>query len=75
MPEKQYYVPDMPEDESHTGFHGFLDRIRGIAGVHNVTVDRENKNVTVHVHDEGYIPHVDQVVMEYGQLPGFTGQV
>ena len=75
MPEKQYYVPSMPEDESHTGLRGFLDRIRGVAGVHNVTVDQANKNVTVHVHDEDYIPNVDQVIMEYGQLPGFTGQV
>ncbi len=75
MPEKQYYVPNMPEEEAHTGFHGLLDRIRGVAGVHNVTVDRSNKSVTVHMHDEDYIPNVDQVILEYGQLPGYTGQV
>lgn len=41
----------------------------------DVTVDRANKNVTVHMHDEDYISNVDQVVLAYGQLPGFTGQV
>lgn len=75
MPEKQYYVPNMPDDEAHAGFYGLISKIRALAGVHDVTVDRSSKNVTVHLHDEDYLPNVDQAILEFGQLPGFTGQV
>jgi hypothetical protein len=74
MPQKQYYVPSMPDDESHEGFHGLLNRLRAVTGVHDVTVDRTSKHVTVHMHDEDFLPNIDQAIMEYGQLPGFTGQ-
>jgi len=74
MPAKQYYVPSMPEDEAHSGFHGLLDKLRGLAGVHDVTVDRTSKQVTVHLNDEDSLSHIDQAILEFGQLPGFTGQ-
>lgn len=80
MPVKQYYLPNMPgpdetNEEAHTGFRGLLDKLRGLTGVHNVTVDHTSKEVTVHLHeDEEYLPHVDQAILEFGQLPGFTGQ-
>lgn len=74
MPQKQYYMPGMPEDEAHDGFRGLIDRLRAMTGVHDVTVDRSSKNVTVHMHDEEFLPHIDQAILEFGQLPGFTGQ-
>ena len=80
MPAKKYYVPNMPgtdelDNEVHTGFHGLLDKLRAMTGVHDVTVDSTSKHVTVHLHeDEGSLSHIDQAILEYGQLPGFTGQ-
>ena len=75
MPAKQYDVPNMPEEENHAGFHGLIARLRAMAGVHDVTVDRANKQVTVHTHeDEGALPDIDLAIAEFGQLPGFTGQ-
>lgn len=83
MPVKQYHVPNMPSPEeaaeAHAGFHGLLDKLRGLAGVHDVTVDHTNKHVTVHLHEgegegEEYLPGIDQAILEFGQLPGFTGQ-
>lgn len=80
MPVKQYYVPNLPDEadaETHTGFHGFLDKLRGLTGVHDVTVDHAGKQVTVHMHEgegEDYLPGIDQAILEFGQLPGFTGQ-
>jgi hypothetical protein len=74
MPQKQYYVPNMPDEELHKGFQGLINRIRAVTGVHEVTIDRGRKNVTVHLHDEDYLPNVDQAILEFGQLPGFTGQ-
>lgn len=73
MPSKVYDIPNMPEDEAHTGFHAFLDKLRSIGGVHDVTVDRTTKQVTVHVHNADPLQHVDQAVMDFGVLPGFTG--
>lgn len=77
MATKQYYVPNMPEEETHEGFRGLLDKIRGMVGVRHVSVDRTSKQVTVQLHDGGedYLPNVDQAILEFGQLPGFTGQV
>ncbi len=75
MSAKQYPMPDMPEEESHAGFNGLLEKLRTLAGVHDVRVDRTNKHVTVHVNDDEFLPNVDQVILEFGQLPGFTGQV
>jgi hypothetical protein len=75
MASKQYHVPTMPDDEAHDGFHGLIAKLRSLAGVHDVTVDRTSKHVTVHLHeDEGSLSHVDQAILEFGQLPGFTGQ-
>ena len=84
MSVKQYHVPNMPDpdetnEEVHTGFHGLLDKLRGMTGVHDVTVDHANKQVSVHLHEaEGdandYLPNIDQAIYEFGQLPGFTGQ-
>lgn len=75
MPAKQYYVPNMPDDETHSGFHGLLAKLRAMAGVNDVTVDRTSKQVTVHLgEDEGVLSHIDDAILEFGQLPGLTGQ-
>ena len=82
MPVKQYHVPNMPDEaeaQTHTGFHGLLEKLRGLAGVHDVTVDHAGKQVTVHMREgegegEDYLPNIDQAIYEFGQLPGFTGQ-
>lgn len=75
MPVKEYYVPAMPEEEEHSGFRGLIDKLEGIFGVHQVTVDRGAKQITVHMHDEGALSNVDAAINEFGQLPGYTGQV
>jgi hypothetical protein len=75
MSAKQYYVPNMPDDETHSGFHGLLDKLRALVGVHDVTVDRTSKQVTVHLNEDvDSLPHIDQAIWEFGQLPGLTGQ-
>jgi hypothetical protein len=75
MPSKQYHLPNMPDDEAHEGFHGLLAKLRALTGVQDVSVDRTSKHVTVHLNeDEESLPHVDQAIWEFGQLPGFTGQ-
>ncbi len=74
MPVKQYDVPTMPDEADHAGFHSLIGRIEGIFGVHQVTVDRSAKQVTVHMHDEESLSHVDAAINEFGLLPGFTGQ-
>lgn len=73
MPSKIYDVPNMPEGEDHAGFNDLLTRIRSTLGVHAVTVDRANRQVTVHVNSEEPLQHVDQAIMDFGVLPGFTG--
>ena len=76
MAAKQYYVPNMPEDVAHPAFHGLIAKLRAVVGVHDVTVDRTSKHVTVHMQgDDGYLPDVDAAILEFGMLPGFTGQV
>ncbi len=84
MPVKQYYVPNMPDPDdpneaAHTGFHGLIDKLRGLVGVHDVTVDHASKQVHVHLHEgandaDDYLPNIDQALYEFGQLPGYTGQ-
>jgi hypothetical protein len=74
MSVKQYYIPNMPDEEAHQGFRGLVDKLRTMAGVHDVTVDRSSKHVTVHLNDDDFLPNVDQAILEFGQLPGFTGQ-
>jgi hypothetical protein len=73
MPSKVYDVPDMPEGDDHHGFNGLVNKIRGLLGVHEVTVDRNSKQLTVHLNNDDPLPHIDQAVQEFGQMRSFTG--
>lgn len=70
MPTKTYQNPNPPDESS---MHSLIARLKSHFGAHHVEVQNDNRHVTVHVHDDGVFPGIDDAMNTAGYLtPGMS---